>query len=207
MKSLRVHTAQSELIQNSEDAKVDVFKAYVGALYKEGGLECVEEWLMPVVDAALNEIRMMEQKENDLADSLQDTSLDGSSGGKSASSGNPSGRTRTEPNSSKANAGNIEATLTSSLALFNQECAKKNITPEWQHAVEGPPHTPLFTATVLRKWVINKALSMTDGRMSSTPYSAGRTRADWTWKRGSEEASRTRGCLAGSWSVRINVNR
>ncbi|KIM24129.1 hypothetical protein M408DRAFT_243708 [Serendipita vermifera MAFF 305830] len=60
---LIVHPAQAALIPRNESARVQVFQAYVGALYKDQGLNVVEEWFGPVLEDALNEIEARERSQ------------------------------------------------------------------------------------------------------------------------------------------------
>lgn len=62
-KKLVVPQSQLSLIPKNPNAKVEVFQAYLGALFKEKGYEAVEEWFSPVVEKALNEILTMEDEQ------------------------------------------------------------------------------------------------------------------------------------------------
>lgn len=48
------------MIQNNLNARVQVFQAYVGALYKESGIEIIKGWLEPII---LDNLRDMAEAE------------------------------------------------------------------------------------------------------------------------------------------------
>jgi ribonuclease-3 len=53
---LQVHRSQELVIRGNQNARVQVFQAYVGALFREKGYDFVKEWFEYVVEAALTDI-------------------------------------------------------------------------------------------------------------------------------------------------------
>jgi len=140
---LIVHSAQTDLIRRSTAAKVDVFHAYVGAVFRQDGYDAVEDWFGPVVEKAIGEILTIESEAN-----LQDTGLEDTSTGVPPA---PSGSSQSPPspsNSSGASATAAEPPTDGILALFNQICSQKHIDAIWEFEQEGPNHAPRFTATL-----------------------------------------------------------
>jgi hypothetical protein len=144
---LIVHSAQTDLIRRSTAAKVDVFHAYVGAVFRQDGYDAVEEWFGPVVEEAIGEILTIELEAN-----LRDIGLEDTSTGVPPA---PSGSSQSPPspsNSSGASATAVEPPAdTGTLALFNQICSQKHIDAIWEWEQEGPNHAPRFTATLRSK--------------------------------------------------------
>lgn len=147
---LIVNPAQRALIPNNENAKAQVFQAYVGALYKDQGIDAVEEWFSPVLDDAVNEI-----EEIRTAERLEDNkSWRNSISSQATTESFEPAAAPHEPlatgRGSTPAARSPPSGSGSSLSYFNERCSKllKGAQPIWQVKKDGKDHTPEFTATV-----------------------------------------------------------
>jgi ribonuclease-3 len=52
---LQTQSSQTLLLQYNKNARAQVLQAYVGALYKESGLQVIKDWLEPVILESLRE--------------------------------------------------------------------------------------------------------------------------------------------------------
>jgi dsRNA-specific ribonuclease len=159
---LIVHKSQQALIPNNPAAKEQVFRAYVGGLFKERGYSCVEEWFVPLVDDALCEIQEFEVHDL-LLDAAREDSSDSKSwrkkNGNSPETGTssvetvlPIARRPKRGDTPHPRPGEIGTTPTgaSALSSFNETCMKKlkGAQPTWKITQTGPSRAPEFTATV-----------------------------------------------------------
>jgi len=60
---LRIQAAQANEVKRSVHAQAEVFKAYVGGLYREQGLDVVSEWLRPLFQVDIREAYESERRE------------------------------------------------------------------------------------------------------------------------------------------------
>jgi len=61
---LRVQAAQADEVKRSVHAQAEVFKAYVGGLYREQGMDVVTEWLRALFQMDINEAYEIVRREH-----------------------------------------------------------------------------------------------------------------------------------------------
>lgn len=173
---LRVHRAQKLVIPKNQNARVQVFQAYVGAVYKESGFEAVKSWLEFVVEEALNDIRATEGVEDleDLDNAFCNMNMGGTNV-TSPRSGTGSSKRASPPPSSppppaasapsprRKSTGSSQTSAPKSsppasssnkapLMALNELASQKRIKLIWNEEREGEPHEPVFKLTVTCKY-------------------------------------------------------
>jgi Double-stranded RNA binding motif len=157
----RIQAARSQeaLIRNNPDVRASVFKAYVGAYWKQlifeadrfdemrgqlpgfypDPISAIHAWLDPIIEI---EIRRIQDEDNDLADRMQRASL------------SPSGSSPSTPGTQRTGGQNARPTPAAppptggALALLNQTASQQK-PPKvltWNERDEGDAHAKTFIA-------------------------------------------------------------
>ena len=157
---LRAHYATELQVRQNLSTKVQVFQAYVGALFEQSGndIGVVEDWFGRVVETGLKEILAMEEAADELPELFSTASIKDKGGppplrgsssspnqSKPSQGGSPTSQRATSPLS-------VTPVKMGALALFNQRCSQEKRMPSWESMQGGEAHAPIFRATVRRKW-------------------------------------------------------
>ncbi|KAF5393159.1 hypothetical protein D9757_001175 [Collybiopsis confluens] len=128
---LRLHPAQALTLKSSPHVQADLFEAYVGGIFKDQGLEVVQQWLVRLLRPyALAAYRIVRTQHGLSPDPEPVPS-------------NPLEEQRSPPRSPYGYV-NSDMTMTTvgHLSLFNQHIQKENRRVEWQYTPTNPAIDP-----------------------------------------------------------------
>lgn len=151
---LNARPDQEEALRNENlTAKVEVFQAYVGAIFRLRGFQFLEDWLMPIVKEGIKDLEIFEEA-NHLLDRTFDESTIGIPNAAAANANNapelgnrPAPQPNVEPRNGN-NARNNQDGPKIGLGFFNEQCNKRRIEPKWETSSEGQSHKPIHRASI-----------------------------------------------------------
>ncbi|KAJ4479111.1 ribonuclease III domain-containing protein [Lentinula aciculospora] len=150
---LRLHPAQAVALKASPNVQADLFESYIGGLYRDQGLEVVQQWLRELFRPyAMSAYRIVRTQQGLPAESLPYSPREPSND-------------QTYPTRSPFGYVNRDMTLTTigHLALFNQHIQKSNLTVEWIYTSTNPDGMKATTIWIVKVMVNGKCLGQGSG--------------------------------------------
>jgi hypothetical protein len=154
---LKARADQEDALRNENvTAKVEVFQAYVGAVFRLYDFRAVEDWLAPIVLEALEDIEVFENAK-DLPDLGFDETTVGFPNNDAANPDlAPDAGNHLQPlpqlEARNGNNGkNGQEGPKIGLGFFNEQCSKRRIEVKWDISRDGPSHLPTFHARITCK--------------------------------------------------------
>ncbi|CAG8647398.1 17032_t:CDS:2 [Acaulospora colombiana] len=132
------------VVQRSEKIKVETFKAYIGAAYQEHGLEVITKWFEAIVPKSLEDARVEDEERIEREEALRTAMENANINEPNRPVTPPSQHGTSNPGSPTS----PQPAGSGGLALFNEICTQKKLTPKWVEAKQGAAHQPTFKAVV-----------------------------------------------------------